>query len=88
MANRLAEAVTAYQQAQAEVATAQTAVVAAQQTAVQARQHATEAREALAAEIRAAHVDGMRVVDLMRMTGYSREGIRKILGMTQPSDEP
>lgn len=88
MANRLAEAVTAYQQAQAEVATAQTAVVAAQQTAVQARQHATEAREALATEIRAAHADGMRVVDLMRMTGYSREGIRKILGLTSPSDEP
>lgn len=88
MSDRLAEAVTAYQRTQAELASAQAAVVSAQQEALAVRRRADEAREALAEEIRAAHADGMRVADLVRMTGYSREGIRKIVGINRPSDEP
>jgi len=85
--DRLAAAVAEHQRAQADLASAQAAVVAAQQEAVAVRRRADAAREALAEEIRAAHAGGMRVADLVRMTGYSREGIRKIVGTVQPPDE-
>lgn len=83
------DAVGVYQQAQAELATSQAAVVAAQQEALQVRQRADEAREVLAKEIREARAAGMTIADLVRVTPYSREGIRKILDPTRgrPTDD-
>lgn len=88
VSDQLAAAVAEHQRAQAELASAQAAVVSAQQEALSVKRRADAAREALAEQMRAAHADGMRVADLVRMTGYSREGVRKIVGGARPADEP
>ena len=69
MGNQLAEAVTAFQEAQEAVTVAQRAVVKAEQEAVTVRQRAEQARLALAEEIVNAYRDGMNQTDIMRMTG-------------------
>lgn len=87
MTDSLSDAVTAYREAQATLAAATGAVIDAQQRAQSARTHADTARLTLADEIRKAHAGGMTIADLTRRTGYSREGIGKILNRTRAADE-
>ncbi len=58
---------------------AQAAVVAAQQQVADARAHVPVARERLAAAIVAATRAGVRQVDIVRVTGYGREHVRRIV---------
>jgi hypothetical protein len=60
-------------------AEAQQSVVDAQDALADARAQVPVARERLAAAIVAASVAGTRQVDVMRVTGYSRESVRRIL---------
>jgi hypothetical protein len=60
-------------------AQAQDAVVEAQQRVAEAREQVPIARERLAAAIVAATQAGVRQVDVVRVTGYSREQVRRIL---------
>jgi ribosome-binding protein aMBF1 (putative translation factor) len=63
--------------------TAEAGVPRAQERAAQivreAREKVTQARADLAEEIRAADRAGMRQVDIVAATGYSRERVRQIL---------
>ncbi|MFI7071867.1 hypothetical protein [Micromonospora sediminicola] len=45
----------------------------------EAREKVDQARAALAEEIRAADRDGVRQVDIVAATGYSRERVRQII---------
>lgn len=72
VADRLADAVRAFRMAQA-------AAVASAQRAAEDREKVTEAREQLAAAIVEAAREGMRQVDIVRVTGYTRERVRQIL---------
>ncbi|MFI7429625.1 hypothetical protein ACIBPB_21750 [Micromonospora sp. NPDC049836] len=72
VANRLADAVRAFHMAQATAA-------ASAQRAAEDREKVTEARDQLATAIVAAARDGMRQVDIVRVTGYTRERVRQIL---------
>ncbi len=62
---------------------AETAVARAEETAAARIQAARDARTRARAELAAAIVEaargGMRQVDIVRITGYSREGVRTIL---------
>jgi hypothetical protein len=62
-----------------EYAAAQDAVVAAQESLAQTRANVPVARERLARAIVAATLAGVRQVEVMRVTGYSRESVRRIL---------
>ncbi|MEH0983227.1 hypothetical protein V6U79_12905 [Micromonospora sp. CPCC 205556] len=72
VANRLADAVRAFHMAQATAA-------ASAQRAAQDREKVTEARDRLADAIVEAARDGMRQIDIVRVTGYTRERVRQIL---------
>ncbi|MHA4950590.1 hypothetical protein ACX27O_25005 [Micromonospora sp. SD19] len=72
VANRLADAVRAFHMAQATAA-------ASAQRAAEDREKITAARDQLAAAIVDAARDGMRQVDIVRVTGYTRERVRQIL---------
>jgi len=72
----LETAVEAYRRAEDAVARAQ---VDAQALVEAARQQRTQARERLAEAIVAAARGGARQVDLVKITGYTRETIRRIL---------
>ncbi|SCE94647.1 hypothetical protein GA0074696_1816 [Micromonospora purpureochromogenes] len=72
VANRLADAVRAFHMAQATAA-------ASAQRAAEDREKVTEARDQLAAAIVEAGRDGMRQIDIVRVTGYTRERVRQIL---------
>ena len=72
MANRLADAVRAFHMAQATAA-------ASAQRAAEDREKVTEARDQLATAIVEASQGGMRQVDIVRVTGYTRERVRQIL---------
>ncbi|WP_089155037.1 hypothetical protein [Micromonospora sp. NBS 11-29] len=72
MANRLADAVRAFHMAQATAA-------ASAQRAAEDREKVTEARDQLAVAIVEASQSGMRQVDIVRVTGYTRERVRQIL---------
>lgn len=73
MAKPLSEAVAAFHRAQATAATSE-------QRAADDRARVTQARQELAdAIVEAAQSDGMRQVDIMKITGYSRERVRQIL---------
>ncbi|GAA4573540.1 hypothetical protein GCM10023176_38760 [Micromonospora coerulea] len=69
VANRLADAVRAFHMAQATAA-------ASAQRAAQDREKVTEARDKLADAIVEAARDGMRQIDIVRVTGYTRERVR------------
>lgn len=58
---------------------AQASAAASAQRAAEDREKVTEARDQLAAAIVAAARDGMRQVDIVRVTGYTRERVRQIL---------
>ena len=58
---------------------AQAAVGAAERAVGEARTRVPAARERLHAAIVAAARDGVRQADLVKMTGYNRESIRRIL---------
>lgn len=60
-------------------ADAQTAVTDAQRRVAEARDRVPEARERLAQAIVTATQAGARQVDVIRVTGYSREQVRRIL---------
>lgn len=72
MANPLSDAVAAYHRAQATAA-------ASAQRAAEDRDKVVTARERLADAIVAAADAGMRQVDIVRITGYTRERVRQIL---------
>ncbi|MEV4543835.1 MULTISPECIES: hypothetical protein [Micromonospora] len=72
VANRLADAVHVFRMAQATAA-------ASAERAAQDREKVTEARDQLAAAIVEAARDGMRQIDIVRVTGYTRERVRQIL---------
>lgn len=63
--------------------TAQAGVPRAEERAAriiaEAREKVDQARAELAEEIRAADRDGMRQVDIVAATGYSRERVRQII---------
>jgi hypothetical protein len=75
MAN-LAAAVKAYRAAQTAVERAEAAAAARTKAARQARE---QARKRLAAAIVDAALGGMRQVEIIEETGYSRERVRTIL---------
>ncbi|MGW0507338.1 hypothetical protein [Micromonospora sp. NPDC003241] len=58
---------------------AQATAAASAERAAQDREKVTETRDQLAAAIVAAARDGMRQVDIVRITGYTRERVRQIL---------
>lgn len=72
MANRLDEAVRAYREAQATAAVSE-------QRAAEDRAEVVRKREALAAAIVEAAQTGMRQIDIVRISGYSRERVRQLL---------
>jgi len=72
VATDLEAAAREYAQAQQAVADAQAAVAAA-------RERVPVARQRLAEAIVAATLAGIRQVDVMAITGYSREHVRRIL---------
>lgn len=72
VANRLADAVRAFHMAQATAA-------ASEQRAAQDRAKIGQARQELADAIVSAARDGMRQVDIVKITGYTRERVRQIL---------
>nr|MDT0661729.1 hypothetical protein [Micromonospora sp. DSM 115978] len=76
VADDLAAAVSAYASARAAVVDAQ---ADADRLVGQARENAAQARSALADAIVRAARDGMRQVDIVRTTGYTRERVRQIL---------
>jgi hypothetical protein len=71
----LADAVTRYRRA---VDGIETAKEAAARMVAQARQRADREREALAAAIVKAARNGRRQVEIVRVTGYTRERVRQI----------
>ncbi|GAA1809789.1 hypothetical protein HC028_18690 [Planosporangium flavigriseum] len=75
MSDNLESAVRAYQEAQAAIGDAQTA---AERLIAEARADVVRARERLADAIVKAARDGMRQVDIVRATGYTRERVRQI----------
>jgi hypothetical protein len=75
MAN-LDDAVKAYRSSMAAV---ETAKAAAEERIRKARENADAKRAALAEAICEAALDGMRQVDIVHVTGYSRERVRTIL---------
>jgi uncharacterized protein (DUF1501 family) len=72
----LADAVRAYRAAQASVTSAQ---AAAARKVKAAREQAAIARQRVAAAMVAETLAGARQVDIVRITGYSRERVRQIL---------
>ncbi|WP_406072368.1 hypothetical protein [Micromonospora sp. NBC_01638] len=72
VANRLADAVRAFHMAQATAASSA-------QRAAEDREKVTEARDRLADAIVEAARAGMRQIDIVRVTGYTRERVRQIL---------
>jgi hypothetical protein len=66
---------------------AQSAVADAEAQTVEVRAAAERAREELASAIVEAARDGVRQVDIQRISGYSRERVRQILraGGVEPS---
>ncbi len=76
MADDLAAAVRAYEEARAAVEGAQ---AEADRLVSDARNEVVEARSRLADAIVHAARGGMRQVDIVRVTGYTRERIRQIL---------
>ncbi|MEW2383053.1 hypothetical protein AB0873_13345 [Micromonospora sp. NPDC047707] len=76
MTDDLAAAVRAYEEARAAVMDAQ---ARAEQLVTNARNDVAEARSRLAEAIVDAARDGMRQVDIVRVTGYTRERVRQIL---------
>ena len=72
MADRLDEAVRAYRDAQA-------AAAAAEQRAADGRAEVLRRRDALAEAIVEAAESGLRQIDIIKITGYSRERVRQIL---------
>jgi F0F1-type ATP synthase membrane subunit b/b' len=76
VADDLATAARAYQQARAAMASAQ---AEAERIVTEARGEIAAARSRLAEAIVAAARDGMRQVDIVRATGYTRERVRQIL---------
>ncbi|GAB3944043.1 hypothetical protein GCM10027614_33580 [Micromonospora vulcania] len=72
VANRLADAVRVFHMAQATAA-------ASAQRAADDREKVTAARDQLASAIVDASRDGMRQIDIVRVTGYTRERVRQIL---------
>jgi F0F1-type ATP synthase membrane subunit b/b' len=75
VSDNLESAVRAYQEAQATVGDAQTA---AERLIADAKADTVRARERLADAIVEAARDGMRQVDIVRKTGYTRERVRQI----------
>ncbi len=73
---KLDDAVRAYRDSEATIARAEAAAKARVKAARQAR---TEARRRLAEAIVEAANEGMRQVEIIRITGYSRERVRTIL---------
>ncbi|MFI1194370.1 hypothetical protein ACH4T9_14095 [Micromonospora sp. NPDC020750] len=76
MADDLATAARAYQQGQATMSSAQ---AEAERMVTEARGEIVAARSRLAEAIIEAARSGMRQVDIVRATGYTRERIRQIL---------
>lgn len=76
MADDLAVAARAYAEARAAVADAQED---AERLVAEARERAAAARSMLADAIVDAARDGMRQVDIVKTTGYTRERVRQIL---------
>ncbi|QGN47423.1 hypothetical protein ACN26Y_14770 [Micromonospora sp. WMMD558] len=76
MTDDLAAAVRAYEEARAAVMDAQ---ARAEQLVTNARNDVAEARSRFAEAIVDAARDGMRQVDIVRVTGYTRERVRQIL---------
>ncbi|MER5701946.1 hypothetical protein ABT023_08305 [Micromonospora sp. NPDC002296] len=76
MADDLATAAQAYQQAQATMSSAQ---AEAERMVTEARGEIVAARSRLAEAIVEAARSGMRQVDIVRATGYTRERVRQIL---------
>lgn len=72
MAHRLDQAVRAYRDAQSRAA-------ASEQRAADDRAEVIRKRDALIEAIVAAGQAGMRQVDIIKITGYSRERVRQIL---------
>jgi hypothetical protein len=72
VAHRLDQAVRAYRDAQA-------AAAASEQRAADDRAEVLRKRDALIEAIVAAAEAGMRQVDIIKITGYSRERVRQIL---------
>jgi F0F1-type ATP synthase membrane subunit b/b' len=75
VSDNLESAVRAYQEAQAAVGDAQSA---AERLIAEAKADTVRARERLADAIVEAARDGMRQVDIVRKTGYTRERVRQI----------
>jgi DNA-binding CsgD family transcriptional regulator len=73
---QLDEAVNTYENAREAIATAQ---AEAARIVAQARADAEQRRLQLAEAIVAAYLAGMRQVEIIRRTGYSREQVRTIL---------
>lgn len=83
MPRNLDDAANAYRQAQAELADARTRVG-------QARAEVDRTREELAEAIVEAARSGVRQVEIVRRSGYTRESVRRILragGIEPPADE-
>ncbi|NJP32882.1 hypothetical protein [Micromonospora thermarum] len=76
MTDDLAAAVRAYEEARAAVVDGQ---AQAEQLVTDARNDVAEARSRLAEAIVDAARGGMRQVDIVRVTGYTRERVRQIL---------
>lgn len=78
--DRLAAAVAAYKRAQVvEVETLERIQARAKADTIAARAKVDRAREDLAAAIVAAAQSGVRQVDIVRVTGYTRETVRRIV---------
>lgn len=82
---QLDDAAKAYRDADVAVERAKNAAAARIEAARQAR---TAARERLHAAMVEAAIDGMRQVDIIRISGYSRDRVRTILraGGVEPPD--
>jgi AcrR family transcriptional regulator len=86
MADELAAAVRAYEEARAAVADAENE---ADRIVTKAKDQVVKARSRLAEAIVAAARAGVRQVDIVRVTGYTRERVRQICraaGIEPPSD--
>jgi hypothetical protein len=89
--DRLSAAVSAYERAQAVEAEALERIrERARQDTAAARARTDKARDELAAEIVAAARAGVRQVDIVRVTGYTRETVRRIVraAESEPGTRP
>jgi DNA-nicking Smr family endonuclease len=78
--NRLADAVAAYERARVdEVETVERIKQQARADTAAARAKVDQARDVLAEAIVAAARSGVRQVEIVRVTGYTRESVRRIV---------